>query len=134
MAIFMLRALSCVQSGLEVETILAQVTALIGNLEKLLDTPRDGALLRFSLGNEYFKAGDHIKAARYLNDAVEKDPAYSAAWKLLGKALLEAGNAAGALEAYRNGIAAAQKRGDKQAEKEMSVFARRLEKTLGAGN
>jgi hypothetical protein len=32
------------------------------------------------------------------------------------------------LEAYRQGIAAAKQKGDRQAEKEMTVFARRLEK------
>ena len=29
----------------------------IESLEKMLDGPRDNALLRFSLGNEYLKAG-----------------------------------------------------------------------------
>jgi predicted Zn-dependent protease len=106
------------------------VNALIGNLEKLLDTPRDGALLRYSLGNEYLKAGDTAKASTYLRDAVQRDPDYSAAWKLLGKALADMGNAADALEAYRSGIAAAGKKGDKQAGKEMAVFAKRLEKGL----
>ena len=33
-------------------------TAIIANLEKLLGGPRDGALLRYSLGNEYLKAGN----------------------------------------------------------------------------
>ena len=106
---------------------------LISSLEKLLGTPRDGALLRFSLGNEYLKGGDASKAAGYLRAAVERDPGYSAAWKLLGKALTDAGDAHAALLAYRDGIEAAQKKGDKQAYKEMSVFARRLEKTLDTG-
>jgi hypothetical protein len=35
-----------------------------------------------------------------------------------------------ALEAYRQGIAAAKQKGDRQAEKEMTVFARRIEKSL----
>ena len=30
----------------------------IDSLKKMLGGPRDGALLRFSLGNEYLKAGD----------------------------------------------------------------------------
>ena len=38
--------------------------AVIANLHKLIGTPRDGALLRFSLGNEYFKAGDFAKAKK----------------------------------------------------------------------
>ena len=35
----------------------------IESLEKMLGGPRDGALLRFSLGNEYLKAGAPDKAA-----------------------------------------------------------------------
>ena len=102
----------------------------VESLEKLLGTPRDGALLRFSLGLEFLKAGNAAKAADYLRDAVARDPGYSAAWRALGKALEAAAQPAAALEAYRSGIAAAQKKGDKQAEKEMSVFARRIEKKV----
>ena len=50
----------------------------------------------------------------------------------LGKALADGGRTQGALEAYRRGIEAAQAKGDKQAEKEMKVFARRLERSLEA--
>ena len=103
---------------------------LIANLEKLLNTPRDGALLRFSLGMEYLKIENAEKATEYLHQALAKDPDYSAAWRALGKALESAGKADEALDAYRSGIAAAQKKGDKQAEKEMTVFARRIEKKL----
>jgi Tfp pilus assembly protein PilF len=105
-------------------------SALVANLEKLLGTPRDGALLRFSLGVECLKIGDTGKAVDYLRQAVARDPGYSAAWRALGKALEAAGQPADALAAYRDGIAAARKKGDKQAEKEMSVFARRIEKRL----
>ena len=104
---------------------------LIANLERLLGGPRDTALLRFSLGTEYLKAGDATRAATHLREAVTMDPGYSAAWKLLGRALADAGRPRDALEAYRAGVAVAERRGDKQAAKEMSVFARRLEKTLG---
>ena len=99
----------------------------IANLEKLLAAGKDTALLRFSLGNEYLKAGDAPTAAAHLRRAVELDTGYSAAWKLLGKALAESGLRAEALAAYRQGIEVAQARGDQQAAKEMRVFARRLE-------
>jgi Tfp pilus assembly protein PilF len=101
---------------------------VISSLEKMLGTPRDGALLRYSLGLEYAKAGDHARAIEFLRDAVTRDAQYSAAWKALGGELAQAGRDDEALEAYRLGIAAAQKKGDRQAEKEMTVFARRLEK------
>ena len=61
-------------------------------------------------------------------EAVGRDPLYSAAWKALGKALEKEKLAPDALEAFRQGIEAARRKGDKQAEKEMTVFARRLEK------
>ena len=104
----------------------------IERLEKLLGSPRDGALLRFSLGLEYLKAENAAKAVEYLRDAVTRDPGYSAAWRALGKALEAAGEDDQALAAFRDGIAAAQKKGDKQAEKEMTVFARRIEKRRAA--
>ena len=37
--------------------------SVVANLERLLGGPRDTPLLRFSLGNEYLKAGDAGKAA-----------------------------------------------------------------------
>ncbi|HUN69891.1 MAG TPA: tetratricopeptide repeat protein [Burkholderiales bacterium] len=102
----------------------------IASLEKLLGTPRDGALLRYSLGIEYLKLDDADKAAGFLREAVARDPGYSAAWRSLGRALEAAAQPTEALEAYRSGIAAAREKGDKQAEKEMTVFARRIEKKI----
>jgi len=101
----------------------------ISSLEKLVGTPRDGALLRYSLGSEYLKAGEGERAIAQLREAVKRDPDYSAAWKLLGRALAEAGSSAEALDAWNLGIAAARRKGDRQAEKEMTVFARRLERS-----
>jgi len=98
------------------------------NFEKMLAAGKDGALLRFSLGNEHLKSGDAVRAAEHLARAVALDPDFTAAWKLYGKALAAAGRDGDALAAYRTGIEVATKRGDKQAEKEMRVFARRLEK------
>jgi predicted Zn-dependent protease len=103
---------------------------LLANLEQLLASGKETALLRFSLGNEYLKAGQPALAARHLRRATELDPEYSAAWKLLGKALAESGQRAEALAAYRQGIGVAERKGDKQAAKEMAVFASRLEKLL----
>jgi predicted Zn-dependent protease len=96
--------------------------------EALLASGKDSALLRFSLGMSYLKAGEAARAAGHLRRAVEQDGDYSAAWKLLGKALAESGDVDGAIAAYRDGIAAAERRGDKQAAREMTVFLRRLDK------
>ena len=106
-------------------------TSLVANLESLLGGPRDSALLRFGLANEYLKLGNYRAAALHFRKATELDPQYSAAWKLLGRALASQGESVAALEAFRQGIVVADKKGDKQAAKEMAVFVRRIE---SAGN
>ncbi|MNN62697.1 Tetratricopeptide repeat protein [compost metagenome] len=98
------------------------------SLEKMLAKGMDNPLLRFGLGKGYLDAGDAARAAGHLRRCVEQDPKYSAAWKLLGKALQASGDLDGARQAWTDGIAAAQAHGDKQAEKEMTVFLRKLEK------
>ena len=107
-------------------------SSAIANLQKLLGTPRDGALLRFSLGSEYLKSGDPENAVAHLREAVSRDAGYSAAWKLLGRALADSGRLPDAVAAYREGIGVAERKGDKQAAKEMTVFCRRIEKQLEA--
>ena len=102
--------------------------ALIASLRRQCGGSRDGALLRFSLGSALLGAGDAAAAGDELRRALAFDPDYSAAWKLLGKACLQAGQPQAAADAWRSGIAAAAQRGDRQAEKEMTVFLRRLAK------
>ncbi|MEZ5462031.1 hypothetical protein [Dokdonella sp.] len=88
--------------------------------------PRDGALLRVSIGNLLLAGKDPVGAAIEFRAALDFDAGYSAAWKLLGRALVEAGETEGAIDAYLRGIDVAEQRGDKQAAKEMQVFLRRL--------
>lgn len=102
--------------------------SLIERFEALLSGGKDNALLRFTLGGEYLKAGDPAKAVEHLRAAVAHDAAYSAAWKLLGKSLAALDDGEGARDAYRRGIAAAEARGDKQSAREMAVFLKRLER------
>ncbi|UNK41314.1 tetratricopeptide repeat protein [Luteimonas sp. S4-F44] len=98
-------------------------------LQALLDAGRDDALLRFGLGNACLQAGDPAAAATHLAAATRHDPDYSAAWKLLGKALLALGHDDDAETAWRVGRNAAVRRGDVQSSKEMKVFLRRIERT-----
>lgn len=92
----------------------------------MLGSGQDTALLRFSLGNAYLKENPQ-QAAMHLAQAVHLDPAYSAAWKILGKALTLAGDKVAAINAYEHGIETAQTNGDLQAAKEMRVFLKRLQ-------
>ena len=104
----------------------------IPTLETMLARGQDNALLRFTLGNLLYKQKNYEKAELHLSKAVEMDPDYSAAWKIYGRALAAAGKQPEAISAFRQGMAVAEKRGDVQAAKEMTVFLRRLEKNLSA--
>lgn len=101
---------------------------MLEGLEKMLAKGVDNALLRFGLGKGYLDQGNAALAAEHLRRCVEQDPKYSAAWKLLGKALEAHGEHDAAREAWTQGVEAARAHGDKQAEKEMTVFLKRLDK------
>lgn len=102
---------------------------VLENLTRLLDGPRDGALLRHAIGIELMKADDNAGAAIRFRESVARDPNFSAGWKALGKALAEAGQLQAARDAWTRGIEVAEARGDIQAAREMKVFARRLDKS-----
>lgn len=102
---------------------------MIERFESMLATSQDNALLRFTLGGAYLKAGRATEAIPHLKAAIDQDEQYSAAWKLLGRALAEAGDIASAEAAFDRGIKVAEGRGDKQAAKEMTVFKRRLKRS-----
>ena len=100
----------------------------IENLEKLLASGQDSALLRYSLGIAYQAEGQIDSAREQLAAAVDQDPDYSAAWKAYGKVLVEMGHRDEAAQAFGKGIAVAEGKGDVQAAKEMKVFLKRINK------
>ena len=100
--------------------------SIIDNLEKMLASGRDSALLRYSLGIEYHRKGDLDTSAMHLSSAVEQDVDYSAAWKAYGKVLAKAGRDDEAEQAFLRGIEVAEQNGDIQAGKEMRVFLNRI--------
>lgn len=108
--------------------------SILEGLMKLLDGPRDGALLRFGIAKELHDQQRSAEAIVHLEKALALQPEYSAAWKLLGHVLKALGRDDDALAAWRQGIEVATARGDIQAVKEMTVFARRIEKARSGGN
>lgn len=104
------------------------MSARLDSLRALCGGPRDGALLRVALANAMIAEDANAEAIAELRHALEFDADYSAAWKQLGKLLAESGDSGAAIDAYRRGIEAAEKCGDKQAEKEMGIFLKRLMK------
>ncbi len=108
--------------------------SMIENFEKMLAGGQDSALLRYSLGTAYQKAGEFTQALEHLASAVEQDPDYSAAWKAYGKLLAESEHLAEATSAFETGIKVADMKGDVQAAKEMRVFLKRVNKSIAARN
>lgn len=102
---------------------------MLENLEAMLAGGEDNALLRFTLGSVLFRQGDLRRAVDHLREAVRQDPEYSAAWKILGKALQALDDIGGACQAYERGIETAERTGDMQAAREMRVFLQRAQKT-----
>jgi Tfp pilus assembly protein PilF len=102
--------------------------SMIQNFEKMLASGQDSALLRYSLGTAYHKAGDLEQALVHIASAVEQDPGYSAAWKVYGKLLAELERLDEAVLAFEAGIGVAEEKGDIQAAKEMRVFLKRASK------
>lgn len=98
----------------------------IEHLLRMTGTDRDSAMLRLTLSRLLADGGETEQARAHLEAAVAMDPAYTAAWKELGNLCLAADDPTAAAEAWRQGIERARENGDKQAEKEMTVFLRRL--------
>jgi Flp pilus assembly protein TadD len=97
----------------------------------MLDRGQDSALLRYSIGTELVRIGSVDRAVPHFQAAVELDPGYSAAWKELGRTLAQLDRDDEAIAAYQAGVAVAEKKGDRQAAREMTVFLKRLLKKQG---
>ncbi len=101
-------------------------------LEKMLEGGRDSAMLRLSLAGALQRNGELRTALTHLHAALQQDPDYTAAWKALGSVQLGLGDRDSARQAWLQGVDVALKRGDKQAQKEMQVFLKRLDKQAPA--
>ncbi|WP_461480994.1 tetratricopeptide repeat protein [Porticoccus sp.] len=100
--------------------------SLIDNLENMLSQGKDSAMLRFGLGSAYFNEQRYDRAIPHLQQCLVFDPGYSAAYKLLGRALVKRGQPALARQIFTTGLEKAVQAGDKQTEREISVFLKKL--------
>jgi len=97
-------------------------------IEKMIDGGRDSYESRLAAGQARLKCGDLEIAIEHLDKATEQKPQQTMAWQELGKACNEAGQVERARAAWEQGVKVAAANGDKQAEKVMSVFLKRLER------
>ncbi|MDR2327221.1 MAG: hypothetical protein LBE51_17705 [Acidovorax sp.] len=101
-------------------------------LQALLDAGKETALLRLTLGKAALDEEQPASAREHLLRATALDPQYSVAWKLLGKAELALNHPEAARQAWQQGLASAQAKGDAQVEKELGIFLKRLDKQAAA--
>ena len=100
--------------------------SLTSNLEKMLDQGQDNAMLRFGLGSAYFNDKAFAEAVPHLRACLTQDATYTAAYKLLGKALFKLGESAEAKAVFAKGLPIAREKGDKQTEREILAFQKKI--------
>lgn len=89
-------------------------------LEMLQRTP-DDAFLLYGAGMEYKKLRQFDDAIGRFRAAIQVDPAYCYAYYQIGQTHELAGDPAAARQAYRDGIAAAERAGDGHARGEIEA-------------
>ena len=97
-------------------------------IEKLIEDGRDSYEARLAAGQARLKHGDVERAIVHFREATTMKPEHTTAWQELGKALEANDEPEAAFGAWERGVAAARANGDKQAEKTMNVWLRRLRK------
>jgi Tfp pilus assembly protein PilF len=99
----------------------------IDALRRMIEGGRDGAMPRLTLGEAMAREGQTEEAVGHFEKAIAFDPDYSAAWRALGRLQLKSGDTAAATQTFRQGLAAARRRGDMQIVRELEVRLKRLQ-------
>lgn len=100
-----------------------RMQTLVGMLEK---EPNDLFLL-YAIALEHKKAGQFADAQKYLAEVLKRDPLYCVAYQQAGQVYEQAGDVEAAKKSYREGIAAAGRKGDQHAREEMEGALAMLE-------
>ncbi len=98
-------------------------------IENLIAQGRDGYEARLAAGQARLNCGDLEQAIAHLEKATQFRSDQTMAWQELGRARRENGDPAGARAAWSQGLKIAAANGDKQAEKVMGVWLKRLERS-----
>jgi tetratricopeptide (TPR) repeat protein len=93
----------------------------------LLAADPNDAFLRYAVAMEYAKQARHEEALAEFADLARRHPDYVAGYFMAGKTALQKGDRELAKSLYQQGIAAAQRVGDKHAASEMEADLMLLE-------
>src|SRR3954469_15913009 len=97
------------------------------SLQTMLQKEPDDLFLLYAIALEHKKAGDFADALRYLGEVLKRDALYCVAYHQAAQVHELAGEPEAAKQAYRDGIAAAQRKGDLHAKEEMESALAMLE-------
>lgn len=83
-------------------------------------------MLRFGLGSAYFNDRNYEASIPHLESCLQYDPGYTAAYKLLGKAYYKTRDPEKAKSVFATGLPIAVEKGDKQTEREILAFLKKV--------
>jgi Flp pilus assembly protein TadD len=90
-------------------------------LTELLAKSPDDAFLLYAIAMEHKNAGNVPAATDFFDRVVKRDPGYCYAYHQKGLLLESTGDVDGAKVVYRQGIAAAEQKGDHHAKEEINA-------------
>jgi tetratricopeptide (TPR) repeat protein len=99
----------------------------MAKLQELLQRAPGDPFLLYGLAMEHKKLSDYAKSLSYLQQTLDKDPSYIAAYHQRAEVYELAGDLDKARDAYHEGIAAAQKHGNSHAAEEMAAALSMIE-------
>src|SRR5882762_430373 len=102
-------------------------SARMATLVRMLAKEPDDLFLLYAIALEHKKAGDFADALKYLADVLKRDALYCVAYQQASQVHEQAGETEEAKRAYRDGIAAAARKGDQHAREEMESALAMLE-------
>ena len=82
----------------------------------------ENAMIWYGLASEQYKLENWAEAAKSLREVVSLNPDYTAAYQMLGTVLANADDLAGAQQAWRDGIEAADRTGAWKAKQHMRAL------------
>jgi len=95
--------------------------ARLDSLKRMVEQNPGDSFLRYGLAMEYRNGGDLERAAGEFRALVAANPDYTAAYYQGGQTLERLGRVEEAREMYREGVAAATRKGDHHARSEMQA-------------